>query len=85
MVEKALNNKKHVVTANKALIASYGLELLDLARKKNKLLLFEGAVAGAIPIIKLMGESFLANSIYRIEGLLMGQQILCFLEWKQEV
>ena len=72
LVEKALNNKKHVVTANKALIASYGLELLDLARKKNKLLLFEGAVAGAIPIIKLMGESFLANSIYRIEGIING-------------
>ena len=52
IVRKALENGKHVVTANKALIAMHGEELFKIANKKNVLLAYEAAVAGGIPIIK---------------------------------
>ncbi len=72
LILAALKNKKHVVTANKALIASCGIELFEEAQKNNVFILFEASVAGAIPIIKLMSESFVANNINRIEGIING-------------
>ncbi len=69
---KALKNKKHVITANKALIASCGIELFEEAQKNNVSILFEASVAGAIPIIKLMSESFVGSNINRIEGIING-------------
>ena len=72
LILTALKNKKYVVTANKALIASCGIELFEEAQKNNVSILFEASVAGAIPIIKLMSESFLANNINRIEGIING-------------
>ncbi len=51
LVVAAINNNKHVITANKALIATHGSELLKLAKEKNVHLLFEAAVAGGIPIL----------------------------------
>ena len=51
LIKTALNNGKHVVTANKELLAKHGEELFDLAQKQNRVILYEGAIAGGIPII----------------------------------
>ena len=71
-VEAALNAKKHVVTANKALLATHGVELAKLAEKNGVALYFEAAVAGAIPVIKTLRESLSANRIKRVYGILNG-------------
>ena len=71
-VEAALNAKKHVVTANKALIATHGVELARLAEKNGVALYFEAAVAGAIPVIKTLREALAANRIKRVYGILNG-------------
>jgi homoserine dehydrogenase len=71
-VEAALNAKKHVVTANKALIATHGVELAKLAEKNGVALYFEAAVAGAIPVIKTLREALSANRIRRVYGILNG-------------
>lgn len=68
----ALRNKKHVVTANKELIAKHGPELFALARENNVRLLFEGAVAGGIPIIMPLKLSLAGNRIEEIAGILNG-------------
>ena len=62
-VKNALALKKHVVTANKDLIATFGHELFQLAKENNVSLKFEAAVAGGIPIIKPLTESLYGNSI----------------------
>ena len=72
VVETALKEKKHVITANKALIAKHGNHLINLAEKNNVKILFEAAVAGAIPIIKTLKESTASNSISAIYGILNG-------------
>lgn len=69
---QALKNGKHVITANKALIAHFGGDLAKLAEASGRSLLFEAAVAGAIPIIKLLRDAFLSNSITSIAGVLNG-------------
>jgi homoserine dehydrogenase len=71
-VEAALRAHKHVVTANKALLAKHGTELARLAEKNGVALNFEAAVAGGIPIIKTMRESLAANQIRRVYGILNG-------------
>jgi homoserine dehydrogenase len=71
-VEAALRARKHVVTANKALLAKHGTELARLAEKNSVALNFEAAVAGGIPIIKTMRESLAANQIRRVYGILNG-------------
>jgi len=71
-VKAALNAGKHVVTANKALLAKHGVELAELAESKGVLLNYEAAVAGGIPIIKVMRESLTANSVERVFGILNG-------------
>lgn len=68
----ALQNGKHVVTANKALIAMHGEELLKCAAVQGCELLFEASVAGAVPIIKALRESLAANRIDQIYGILNG-------------
>lgn len=72
LVETALKNGKHVVTANKALIARHGLALAKTAEKQNVALAFEAAVAGGIPILKSIREGFAANTIKRVTGILNG-------------
>lgn len=72
LVEQALNNKKHVVTANKALIAHHGAALADIAVAKGVALNFEAAVAGGIPIVKALKESLQANDYGRVYGILNG-------------
>ncbi|EJF87395.1 homoserine dehydrogenase [Bartonella rattimassiliensis] len=71
-VKKALEVGHHVVTANKALLARYGVELATIAEKKGVFLHFEAAVAGGIPVIKAMRESLSGNHISRIYGILNG-------------
>ncbi len=71
-VEAALNAGKHVVTANKALLATHGVELAKLAEKNGVALYFEAAVAGAIPVIKTLREALSANRIKRVYGILNG-------------
>jgi homoserine dehydrogenase len=71
-VEAALRARKHVVTANKALLAKHGTELARLAEKNGVALNFEAAVAGGIPIIKAMREALAGNQIRRVYGILNG-------------
>jgi homoserine dehydrogenase len=71
-VETALASRKHVVTANKALLARHGVELARLAEKNGVALNFEAAVAGGIPIIKTVREALAGNGITRIYGILNG-------------
>jgi homoserine dehydrogenase len=71
-VEAALNAGKHVVTANKALLAKHGVPLATLAEKNGVALNFEAAVAGSIPVIKTLREALSANRIRRVYGILNG-------------
>jgi homoserine dehydrogenase len=84
LVVEALNNGKHVVTANKELIAKFGPELFDLARKNNVRLMFEGAVAGGIPIIMPLKLSLGANRIQRVAGILNGTTNYILTKMTQE-
>jgi homoserine dehydrogenase len=68
----AINKGKHVVTANKALLAEYGIELLEAAHKRKVDIGFEGSVAGGIPIISAIKEGLSANQIRFILGILNG-------------
>lgn len=68
----ALNNNKHVVTANKALLAEEGKEIFSLAQRKGINLGFEASVGGGIPIIKAIRESLVGNHIVSILGILNG-------------
>ena len=72
LVFSALKNKKHVITANKALIAKYGDELAQIAEKNKVNLEFEAAVCGGVPIIRSLKESLIANKISKIYGILNG-------------
>ena len=72
LIEGALLDGKHVVTANKALLAKHGLTLASLAEKNNASLNFEASVAGGIPIIKALREGFAGNKIAGIYGILNG-------------
>ena len=71
-VRTALSHGKHVVTANKALLAKHGLELARLAEEKGVSLAFEASVAGGIPIFKTLREAMPANRISRLYGILNG-------------
>ncbi len=72
LIEQALSNGKHVITANKALIAVHGNALLSLARDNKVVLAFESSVAGGIPIIKALREGLAANQIEWIAGIING-------------
>jgi homoserine dehydrogenase len=72
LVEKALGAGKDVVTANKALLARHGLELTKTAENSGAVLSYEAAVAGGIPIIKKIRESYVANRIDAVYGILNG-------------
>ena len=72
LVFEALENKKHVITANKALIAKYGDQLAKIAEKNKVNLEFEAAVCGGIPIIRSIKEGLIANNISKIYGILNG-------------
>ncbi|MCM8786025.1 MAG: homoserine dehydrogenase [Candidatus Omnitrophica bacterium] len=71
-VKRAIENRKSIVTANKALLSKFGYELFKKSKEKNVYIGFEASVAGSIPIIKSLKESFLANKINKILGILNG-------------
>lgn len=71
-VEAALQAGKHVVTANKAMLAKHGVALAKLAEKNGVALNFEAAVAGGIPVIKTLREALGANDVTRVYGILNG-------------
>ncbi|MEG2937391.1 MAG: homoserine dehydrogenase [Vagococcus sp.] len=68
----ALKNKKHVVTANKDLIAIHGLELVEIAKENNCFLYYEASVAGGIPILRTISNSMSADEITSISGIVNG-------------
>ncbi len=72
LVFESLKNKKHVITANKALIAKHGDQLAKIAEKNKVNLEFEAAVCGGIPIIRSIKEGLIANNISKIYGILNG-------------
>ena len=72
LVFEALKNKKHVVTANKALISKYGDKLSMIAERNKVNLEFEAAVCGGVPIIRSIKEGLIANKINRIYGIFNG-------------
>ena len=72
LVLKAIANGKHVVTANKALLALHGNEIFAAAQKKDVMVAFEAAVGGGIPIIKSLREGLTANRIEWIAGIING-------------
>ncbi|MGD9661475.1 MAG: homoserine dehydrogenase [Porticoccaceae bacterium] len=72
LVLEAISNGKHVVTANKALIAQYGNEIFAAANQKGVMVAFEAAVAGGIPIIKTLREGLGANRIEWLAGIING-------------
>ena len=69
---RALANGKHVVTANKALLATHGEELYSEARERGRMLAFEAAVAGGIPLIRSVKEGLVANKILSLRGIVNG-------------
>tara|TARA_B100000886_G_C20423604_1_gene492802 strand:+ start:1821 stop:3107 length:1287 start_codon:yes stop_codon:yes gene_type:complete len=72
LVFNALKNRKHVVTANKALIAKYGDQLAEIAEKNRVNLEFEASVCGGVPIIRSIKEGLIANRIQKIYGIFNG-------------
>ena len=72
LILSAIAQGKHVVTANKALLANHGTEIFAAAREKGVMVAFEAAVAGGIPIIKALRESLTANRIEWIAGIING-------------
>jgi len=72
LIETALDHGKHVVTANKALLATHGKALAERAEKKNLQLKFEAAVAGGIPIVQTLRESLIAYEVQAVKGILNG-------------
>ena len=72
LVFNALKNRKHVVTANKALIAKYGDQLAEIAEKNKVNLEFEASVCGGVPIIRSIKEGLIANKIQKIYGIFNG-------------
>lgn len=72
LVLKAIENSKHVITANKALLAVHGTEIFAKAQEKGVMVAFEAAVAGGIPIIKAVREGLSANRIQWVAGIING-------------
>jgi homoserine dehydrogenase len=72
LVLRAIANGKHVVTANKALLALHGNEIFAAAQAKGVMVAFEAAVAGGVPIIKALREGLTANRIESVAGIING-------------
>lgn len=82
-LEQAIQNKKHVVTANKALIAEYGNALFKSAEEQGVMIAYESAVAGGIPIIKALREGMAANKIEWLAGIINGTGNYILTEMKK--
>lgn len=80
----AIENGKHIVTANKKLLAEYGNEIFALAEQKNVMVQFEAAVAGGIPVIKALREGLAANRIQSIAGIINGTSNFILSEMREK-
>lgn len=83
-VKRALKLKRHVVTANKDLIAEHGKELLDIAKDSNVILSFEASVGGGIPILKPLRECLIENEIKEIRAVINGTTNFILLKMYKE-
>jgi len=81
---EAIRNGKHVVTANKALLALHGNEIFTAAQKKGVMVTFEAAVAGGVPIIKALREGLTANRIEWIAGIINGTSNFILSEMREK-
>lgn len=84
LVLQAITNKKHVVTANKALIALHGNEIFAAAKANNVIVAYEAAVAGGIPIIKALREGLGANRIEWVAGIINGTTNFILTEMREK-
>ena len=84
LILRAINNGKHVVTANKALIAQYGNEIFAAAQGRGVSVAFEAAVAGGIPIIKAIREGLAANRIEWLAGIINGTSNFILTEMREK-
>ena len=84
LVEQAINNGKHIITANKALIGNHGNGLIKLANKKKVRFLFEASVAGGIPIIKALEQGLSANNIESVAGIINGTGNFILTDMKEK-
>lgn len=84
LLEKAIKNKKHIVTANKAVVSKYFEELHNLAKENNVSLLYEASVGGGIPVIKPVYEMVDFNNISNIKGILNGTSNYILSKMSQE-
>ena len=84
LVLEAIEHGKHIVTANKKLLAEYGNEVFSLAEQKNVMVQFEAAVAGGIPIIKALREGLAANNIQSIAGIINGTSNFILSEMREK-
>lgn len=83
-IQTALDQNKHVITANKALIATHGNELFKKAAEKGLMLMFEASVAGGIPVIKTLRESLIGNKIESLAGIINGTGNYILTEMKEK-
>ena len=72
LLTAAIKNGKHIVTANKELLAKHGEELFTIAEKHNRVILYEAAIAGGIPIIMPIKTILAGNRINKIQAILNG-------------
>ena len=84
LILKAISNGKHVVTANKALLAQHGNEIFAAAQKQGVMVAFEAAVAGGVPIIKSLREGLAANRIEWIAGIINGTSNFILSEMREK-
>ncbi|MCW5599835.1 MAG: homoserine dehydrogenase [Nitrosomonas sp.] len=84
LILQAIANGKHVITANKALLASHGSEIFAAAQQKGVIVAFEAAVAGGIPIIKALREGLAANRIEWIAGIINGTSNFILSEMREK-
>jgi homoserine dehydrogenase len=84
LILAAIRNGKHVVTANKALLATHGNEIFLAAQKKGVMVAFEAAVAGGVPIIKALREGLTANRIEWIAGIINGTSNFILSEMREK-
>ncbi|MDX1915103.1 MAG: homoserine dehydrogenase [Methylophilus sp.] len=84
LVLKAIENSKHVVTANKALLAVHGNEIFKAAEAKGVIVAFEAAVAGGIPIIKALREGLSANKVEWVAGIINGTTNFILTEMREK-
>ena len=83
-VLEALRQNKHVVTANKALLAEHGDEIFDLANRKKRWVFFEASVGGGIPVIKALREGLVANRIDSIHSIINGTSNFILTQMTQQ-